>query len=54
LITDGKGNFKSVNPSLSGLAIKGEVRHLNKIKTAKGEKLIFIRNNDTVKMFELN
>jgi enediyne biosynthesis protein E4 len=54
LTTDGKGNFKSINPSLSGLAIKGEVRHLSKMKTVKGEKLIFIRNKDTVKMFELN
>jgi hypothetical protein len=52
LISDGKGNFKSVSPSISGINIKGEVRHLAKLRTAKGSKLIFIRNNDSVKLFE--
>lgn len=52
LISDGKGNFKSVGPSISGINIKGEVRHLAKLRTAKGNKLIFIRNNDSIKLLE--
>ena len=54
LTSDGNGNFKSINSNLSGLSIKGEVRHLSKMKTAKGETLIFIRNNEAIKIFELN
>jgi enediyne biosynthesis protein E4 len=52
LVLTFNGKFESVSPTISGIDIKGEVRHLHKLKTAKGDKLVFVRNNDSVKLYE--
>jgi hypothetical protein len=52
LVANGKGGYRSLNPIVSGLNIQGEVRHISKMKTANGDRLLFIRNNDKVKMFQ--
>ncbi len=46
---DGKGGFASVPMSVSGLRVKGEVRHMQNIRLAGGRKvLLFAVNNGRV------
>jgi hypothetical protein len=52
---DGKGQFKYINASDSGLMVSGEVRDIQKIVSVQGEEhLIFSRNNDSPKIFKVN
>lgn len=51
LINMGNGNF-SVSP-LNGFSIKGELRHIRKIKAGEKEAIILARNNDTLKIISI-
>lgn len=44
LINNGKGRFSA--ESINGLAIKGQVRHIQKIKIGRQNAFILVRNND--------
>jgi hypothetical protein len=45
LINDGKGNFKALSQSESGISIRGEVRGIKIFKQGKQQEVIFIQNN---------
>lgn len=51
---DPKNAFKTLTSTESGLDIRGEVRHVSSMRCKDGIKLIFIRNNDSVKLYEIN
>ena len=51
---DGKGNFTTVNESLSGILVKGQVRNITPIKAGKKNLIIFSMNNEAPKIFETN
>jgi hypothetical protein len=51
LLGDGKGNFKAVPATGSGLSVKGEVRHLRKIKIGANDFYLAVRNNNTIEAF---
>jgi hypothetical protein len=50
LINRGNGKFESV--ALNGLAIKGQVRHIQKINIGKKEAFILVRNNDSTMVIQ--
>ncbi len=53
LTSDGKANFTPLNSLQSGVKIEGEVRHIQALNS-KGKKVVaFIRNNDTIKFFNV-
>jgi len=45
LVNKGKGSFTA--ESINGLTIKGQVRHISKIRIAGKEAFILARNNDS-------
>lgn len=53
LLGDGKGGFKVISNSNSGIAIRGEVRSLRKIKVGDKIHYLAIRNNESVESFSL-
>jgi hypothetical protein len=53
LIGDGKGNFKPVSEAESGLVVKGETRKIIAVRAKRGDKFVFARNNESLKIFEL-
>ncbi|MDN3659472.1 hypothetical protein QWZ08_27750, partial [Ferruginibacter paludis] len=50
---DGKGNFKAVNESQSGIMVKGQVRNITNIKAGKRNLTIFSMNNEAPTIFEM-
>ncbi|MEM9823481.1 MAG: VCBS repeat-containing protein, partial [Bacteroidota bacterium] len=46
LINDGKGNYRSLSNSLSGLDIEGEIQKILKFKNNKQTYLLFLINNE--------
>lgn len=46
LAGDGRGNFKPVERSKSGLLLEGDVRDMTSLKTNAGELIVVSRNND--------
>lgn len=50
LINSGKGNFRYVR--LSNLYVKGEVRHIRRIRTMGQEIFLYVRNNDGLLFFQ--
>ncbi len=54
LVGDGKGNFKSVSSSISGLNIQGEVRDFVILRSGADRLLLAARNNTTIKAIKLN
>ena len=53
LLGDGKGEFRYLDASDSGLMLSGEVRDIQNMVSASGEQyMIFSRNNDTPKIFK--
>jgi len=48
LINKGNGEFGCEN--LNGITLRGEVRHVRKIKTASKEIILLARNNDSTKV----
>jgi enediyne biosynthesis protein E4 len=54
IVGDGKGNFKYIPPSQSGISIKGEIRAIREI-TFGGKKLILVgKNNDLIETIRIN
>jgi enediyne biosynthesis protein E4 len=53
LAGDGKGNFTTIPPMISGLYFDGEIREIKKVKTAKGDILVVARNNNSPQVFKL-
>ena len=54
LKSDAKGEIRVIPPSESGLAVKGEVKAIGKIKLASGKDgFLFVINNDSLKLIEL-
>jgi hypothetical protein len=55
LKSDAKGEIQVIPPSESGLAVKGEVKTIRKIKLASGKDgFLFAINNDSLKLIELD
>ena len=55
LKSDAKGEIRVIPPSESGLAVKGEVKAIRKIKLASGKDgFLFAINNDSLKLIELD
>jgi len=50
LVNKGNGNFSC--ESLNGLVIKGEIRHIRKIKTGGKEAFILAKNNDSLRVIQ--
>jgi hypothetical protein len=50
LLNHGDGSFETEN--LNGLQIKGQVRHINKLKIADKEAIILVRNNDSTMVIQ--
>ena len=48
LINIGNGDFRCA--SLNGFAIKGEIRHIRKIRRAENDVFVIARNNDSLKV----
>ena len=51
---DGKGNFKSLLSTESGIHIDGEVRDIVTVDTRRGKMIIFSRNNDAVQVYRMD
>ena len=51
---NGKGEFSFLPNKETGIIIKNEIRDILKIKTVKGEVLIFAKNNDPVEIYRRN
>lgn len=51
---DGRGNFTFVPNSKTGLIVKNEIRDIVKIKTPKGEVLLFAKNNEPIEIYRRN
>jgi enediyne biosynthesis protein E4 len=54
LKSDGKGNFKSIIPTQTGLLLNGEVRDIHKIMVNKLPYYLIARNNEPLKVFKKN
>ncbi|MBK5278923.1 MAG: VCBS repeat-containing protein [Bacteroidia bacterium] len=50
---DGKGNFKSISASESGIRIDGEVRDIISVSTVNGEHIFLARNNDSMLTYKI-
>jgi hypothetical protein len=53
LRNEGRFNFTCVPQWKSGLGVKGDVRDITVIKRGTGTVLLFSRNNDTIKGYQL-
>jgi hypothetical protein len=49
---DGKGSFSTMNPAMSGLKVKGDVRDIRVMKIQGRNYTIFSRNGDTVEVYK--
>jgi hypothetical protein len=55
LLGDGKGNFKEIPNSKSGLFINGEVRDIARVRLASGKDLLlFTLNNDSLRLYQIS
>jgi len=52
LKSDGKGNFKPIIPSQSGLMLEGEIRDIQQIKVNKLPYYLIARNNNSLQVFK--
>lgn len=50
----GNGDFESLKAIQSGIFVKGEVRQVESVNSGLGSFLIFVRNNDELKVFRRN
>ncbi|MBN8672494.1 MAG: VCBS repeat-containing protein [Chitinophagales bacterium] len=50
LINSGQGNFQCIK--FSNIFIRGEVRHIRRIKTDNQDLFLYVRNNDSVLIFQ--
>jgi len=53
LTNDGNGRFTPLTSIRSGLTLPGEVRHVQLMNTKGRKTIAFIRNNDTIKFFNV-
>ena len=54
LLNKGKADFAVVPPSVSGFAVRGQVRNMQKVKTKNGKPVfVLAKNNDKVQVFGL-
>ena len=54
LKSDGKGNFKTIIPTQSGLILAGETRDIQKITVSKLSYYLMARNNNSLQVFKKN
>jgi hypothetical protein len=54
LLNDGKGNFKPVEPSQTGLNLRGQLRDIQKIHAGTGDYLLFLQNDEYPLLFRVN
>ena len=52
LKSDGKGNFKTIIPTKSGLMLEGEIRDIQKITVNKLPYYLVARNNNSLQIFK--
>jgi hypothetical protein len=48
--TDGTIAYESINPALSGFFVRGQVRHIAKLKQGQ---IVLVKNNDQTQVFTL-
>lgn len=53
LLGDGMGNFTTLDPTKSGLKIKGDIRDISLLRIKDTDYSIFSRNDDTLKIFKI-
>ena len=52
---NGKGQFRSVGPAVSGLILDGDIKHMKIIQAGKHQRfLVAALNNDSLKCFKIN
>ena len=54
LKSDGKGNFKTIIPTQSGLMLEGEIRDIQKIMVNKLPYYLIAKNNEKLQVFKIN
>jgi len=54
LINDGKGNLKSMEQSITGLELRGQLRDIAKFKNKEGDHFLFLQNDEYPLLFKLN
>ena len=55
LLGDGAGALRSVEMTMSGMNVQGQVRHMTWLRGAKGDRLLLVaRNNDALQVLRLN
>ena len=52
--SDGKGNFKTVNISTTGLQLQGDIRDMLEVKGKKGSVIVISKNNGAVQVIKNN
>ncbi|HEX6845913.1 MAG TPA: VCBS repeat-containing protein, partial [Chitinophagaceae bacterium] len=48
LLNDGNGNFNCI--ALNGFSIKGEIRHIRRVRLGENDVFVYARNNDSLKV----
>jgi hypothetical protein len=51
---NGKGQFESIKPNVSGFFVDGEVRDIKQITIGKSPYVLVARNNDSPVLFKIN
>jgi hypothetical protein len=51
---DGKGGFKAIEPTKSGVFIKGDTKDMSKISIAGENYIIIVKNNDYLQFVKIN
>ena len=54
LINDGKGNLKQMEPAITGLELRGQLRDIDEFKNKGGIYLLFLQNDEYPLLFKLN
>ena len=54
LMGNGQGDFSTIDPKTSGLKVQGDVRDLIPLKVHGQSYLIFSRNNNQIKVYEVD
>jgi len=54
LINDGKGNLKQMEPAITGLELRGQLRDIDEFKNKSGIYLLFLQNDEYPLLFKLN
>ncbi|MEP7128636.1 MAG: VCBS repeat-containing protein, partial [Chitinophagales bacterium] len=54
LLGDGKGEFKALPSATSGLKIDGEVKKILSIRSKAGQRILFARNNQSLKLYGIS